>query len=339
MRYLPGKLPSPILEKMLARAQASLHDPRVLVGPRVGEDAAVLENGENYLIVATDPITFATDQLGWYVVQVNANDIAVRGARPLWFLVVLLLPESATDDVLVTTIFEQIYSACDSVGCALIGGHTEITIGIERPIAIGQMMGEVPRGQLVTTGGAQIGDVLLLTKGIALEGTALLARERAAALEKRGVPGEWLARARNLLFEPGLSIVRDAFVARAAAAIHAMHDPTEGGLAGGVAELAYASQVGVVIERDAIYVLPECEMICTALGLDPLGTLASGALLLAVAPGDAAQVMVALVRSGISCAQIGQVVPRMQGLKIRTRAGLRELPVYGRDELARGLGG
>lgn len=335
MRYLPGKLPNQVLEKMLARGKSFAPDARVLMGPRVGEDAAILDFGENYLVVATDPVTFATDQLGWYVVQVNANDIAVRGARPQWFLTVLLLPEHETDDVLVTTLFDQIHAACDSIGCTLIGGHTEITFGIERPIAVGQMIGEVPRAKLVTTGGAQVGDVLLLTKGIAIEGTALLAREQGAALQKRGVSEELLARARNMLFEPGLSIVRDALAANAVATIHAMHDPTEGGLATGIAELAYASQVGIVLERDAIQILPECETICAALGLDPLGTLASGALLFALAPGDTTRVMETLAREGIACAQIGKVVPRAQGLKMRTDAGLIELPAFARDQVTR----
>jgi hydrogenase maturation factor len=335
MRYPPGKLPNPVLEQMLARADRMSRDPRILVGPRVGEDAAALDFGENCLIVATDPVTFATDQLGWYVVQVNANDVAVRGAQPQWLLVVLLLPEKDTDDALVTTLFEQIYDACDSLGCELIGGHTEITFGIERPIAVGQMIGEVPRAKLVTTGGAQVGDALLLTKGIAIEGTALLAREQFAALRAHGVSEELLARARDLLFRPGLSIVRDALTANAVATIHAMHDPTEGGLATGVAELAHASNVGVILEHEAIRVLPECETICAALGLDPLGTLASGALLLAVAPEDSTRVMEALARENITCAQIGELVHSAEGLKMRTRVERIELPSFARDEVTR----
>lgn len=334
---LPGKLPNAMLDTLLSRAGRAIRDPRVLVGPRVGEDAAVLDFGDTCLIVATDPVTFATDPLGWYVVQINANDIAVRGARPRWFSVVLLLPEHTTDAALVSALFEQIYSACDALGCTLIGGHTEITIGLDRPLAIGQMLGEVPRAKLVTTGGAQVGDAILLTKGIAIEGSAVLARERENVLRERGLAENVIARAQHFLFEPGLSVVKEALGAQAVAPIHAMHDPTEGGLATGLAELAQASNVGLEIERAAISILPECQALCDALGLDPLGTLASGALLLAVAPADAARVCDALARDAIPCTQIGAVVPRAQGLKMTTPARTIDLPDFARDEVARAL--
>ncbi len=333
MVYPPGKLPNTVLEKLLAQAESWKHDPRVLIGPRVGEDAAVLDFGANCLVLTTDPITFATDNIGWYAVQVNANDIATRGAQPRWFLAVALLPETHTDEALVTTIFQQINSACKEIGCTPIGGHTEITFGLERPIIVGQMIGEVPREKLVATGGAQVGDVLLLTKGLAIEGTAVLARERADELKARGVAEEVIARAQKLLFAPGISIVREALIANRVAQVHAMHDPTEGGLATGIAELAQASGVGVSVERAAIPILSESKTICAALDLDPLGTLASGALLLAVASVDAAPVVQALTQEGIACAQIGRVVPPEQGLKLDET----DLPTFARDEVARAL--
>ncbi len=337
MFYPPGKLPNSILETLLKRAERLTHDPRVLVGPRIGEDAAVLDYGDTCLVVTSDPITFASDQLGWYAVQVNANDVAVRGARPRWFLAVLLLPEHQTGDDLVSTIFDQIYAACEAIGCSVVGGHTEITIGLNRPLVVGQMLGEVVRDQLVTTAGAQVGDALLLTKGIAIEGTALLARECEPRLKARGISDDLLRRAKNLLFAPGISVVSDALIANKAARVHAMHDPTEGGLATGIAELAQAASVGVWIERGAIPILGECTAICSALGIDPLGTLASGALLLAVPSADAARVVEALIQARIPCAQIGQVVPREEGLKLKTQYGTADLPTFERDEIARAL--
>ncbi len=337
MLFPPGKLPNAILEKLLSRAGPWKRDPRVLVGPRIGEDAAVLDFGATSLVLTTDPITFAADHIGWYAVQVNANDVATRGARPRWFLAVLLLPEQHTDEALVTTIFNQIDNACAEIGCTVIGGHTEITFGLDRPIVVGQMLGEVAREKLVTTGGAQVGDALLLTKGIAIEGTALLARERAAELQARGVPAERLARASNLLFTPGISIVREALAANAVAQVHAMHDPTEGGLATGIAEIAQAADVGVYLERAAIPILPECAVVCAALDIDPLGTLASGALLLAVAPVDTPRVIQALAQENIPCTQIGRVVPRDQGIRLGTGDGIIDWPTFARDELTRVL--
>ncbi|HZQ08860.1 MAG TPA: AIR synthase family protein [Anaerolineae bacterium] len=337
MSYSIGKLPNPVLAKLLSRADQQRRDPRVLVGPRIGEDAAVLDFGENYLVVSTDPITLATDSPGWYAVHVNANDVAVRGAQPRWFSAVLLLPEDRTDDALVTSIFTQIYEACATLGCTLIGGHTEITAELKHPIVVGQMIGEVARDKLVTTAGAQVGDVLLLTKRLAIEGTAVLAREKALQLKERGVAADVLARGRDFLFNPGISIVREALASNSLVTVHSMHDPTEGGVATALAEVAEASGVGVKVNMDKLPILPECEVICRALALDPLGTLASGSLLLSVSKADAESVIRELKREGIPCTKIGDIVPREEGLRLQTREGLVELPKFQRDEITKVL--
>lgn len=337
MPFPPGKLPNAVLTRLLARAASLTPDPRVLVGPRMGEDAAVLDWEGQCLVLATDPITFATDQPGWYAVQVNANDVAVRGATPRWFMAVALLPESSTDQALVSSLFDQLLEACRELGCALIGGHTEITLGLDRPIIVGQMIGEVERERLVTTGGAQVGDVLLLTQGIAIEGTALLARELGAALLEGGVSPQGIGRAEKLLFDPGISVVRAALTANSAARVHAMHDPTEGGLATGILELAQASNAGVMLRRDAVHILPDTETVCAALGLDPMGTLASGALLIAVSPDDTARVVDALAQERIPCAPIGSITPAQEGLRVSTPQGVIDLPTFARDEVTRVL--
>lgn len=331
--YPSGKLPSALLGRLLAQVQARASDPRVLVGPRLGEDAAVLDFGDTCLVLTTDPITFATEEIGWYAVQINANDVAVRGARPCWFMATLLLPEFKTDERLVASIFDQMEAACDSLGCTLIGGHTEITVGLNRPLVIGQMVGEVARERLVTTGGAQEGDALLLTKGIAIEGTAVLAREFAPRLRASGVTEASLARARDYLHDPGISIVNEAMMACQVTRVHAMHDPTEGGLATGLAELAAASGKGVRVDNTSIPRLAESQAIATALGLDLLGTLASGALLLAVAPTDVDKVRRELSSAGILCAEIGRVASPGHGLVLDTPEGAQALPAFSRDQV------
>lgn len=116
MSFPVGKLPAAILARLLSHWRDHLNDPRVVVGPHVGEDAAVSDFGESCLVAATDPITLASDMLGWYAVHVNANDVAVRGAQPRWFSAVLLLPEDRTDEALVAALFGQIYDACADVG-------------------------------------------------------------------------------------------------------------------------------------------------------------------------------------------------------------------------------
>jgi hydrogenase expression/formation protein HypE len=329
----PGKLPPELLHRLLTSYTRA--DPRVIVGPAVGEDAAVIDMGDRYLIAKSDPITFATDAIGYYAVVVNANDIATRGGQPKWFLATLLLPERTTSVALVESIFSQIAEACQAFGIAVVGGHTEVTYGLDRPILSGHMLGEVSPAGVITTGGAQIGDVLLLTKGICVEGAAIVAREREPELRRGDVPERVIQRAKHFLFEPGISVVRDAHIAIGAGRVHAMHDPTEGGLAMAVHELATAAQVGVVIEGNAIPILEEAALLCRAYDLNPLGTIASGALLIATPPADAVQIRQALQLNNIACAAIGRIVPPSEGVLFDDGSTLQPLPRFIRDEITK----
>ena len=327
-----GKLPPGLLSDLLERIQ--IRDPRVVLGPKLGEDAALIDIGDRYLVAKSDPITFATDLIGWYLVQVNANDLAVMGAAPKWLMVTLLLPEGTTSEQ-VEDVFEQITNACDELGIALVGGHTEITLDLSRPIAVGALLGEVDKDKVVLTSGAKPGDSIILTKGIAVEGTSILAREAAEALRDAGVEPQVIERARHLLFDPGISVVKDAGIALKSGGVHAMHDPTEGGLATGLAEMAAAAGVGLTVAMERVPVLPETAAICTALALDPFGLIASGALLAAVAPEDAPQLVNALESGGIPAWEIGRFTTAAHGLRMRTPQGNRPLPTFSRDELAR----
>ena len=220
-----GKLDVQILRRLLK--QYSTTDKRVLLGPRIGEDAAAIDMGETVLIVTTDPITFATSEIGYYSVMVNANDIATTGAEPRWYTVSILLPEGKGTEDLADSIFNQIHQACEKLGISLIGGHTEITHGLDRPIIVGQMIGEMQKGALITTSGAEPGDLVLLSKGICIEGTSIIAREKEGDLLSRGISGDLVERARRFLFDPGISIVKEARLAFRAGRVHSMHDITE----------------------------------------------------------------------------------------------------------------
>jgi len=329
--YPLGKLPTEHLARLLARYAPS--DERVVLGPGVGRDAAVIAFGDRYLVAKTDPITFASREIGWYAVHVNANDVACTGATVRWFLATLLLPEAHTDEALVDGIFDQIAGACAELGVGLVGGHTEITHGLDHPIVVGCMLGEVAPERLVRPDEARPGDALLVTKGIAVEGTAIIAREKNCGLA--GLGELFLERCRGFLHDPGISVVRDAAVAMAAGEVHAMHDPTEGGLATGLWELAEAAGVGLEVNEAAIPVLPETWILCGRLELDPLGLIASGALLLAVAPGDNATILAALDEAGIAAAHIGRVVEREKGVVLQNKTGERPLPRFEQDEIAR----
>jgi hydrogenase maturation factor len=238
----------------------------------------------------------------------------------------------------VTRLFEGLAAACEDLEVALVGGHTEVTHGLDRPIAVGTMLGEVARDKLVTTGGARVGDAIVLTKGVPLEGAAIIAREREPELRARGIRAATIARAKRFLREPGLSVLPEAEIACELAAVHAMHDPTEGGVATALHELASAAGVGLRIDRSRIAILPEGAELCGAFGLDPLGTIASGALLLALAPAEAGIVIHAFAREGIDAHYIGHVVTRDQGLLLVDGTRQEPLPIFEQDEITKILG-
>ena len=327
-----GKLPIKFLDELLGAIGKK--DPRIIVGPKVGEDAAVIDFGDKYLIAKTDPITFTTYKIGWYMVNVNANDIATMGGTPRWLLASIFLPENKTDSKLVKEIFHDIQKAAEELGIALCGGHTEITHGLDRPMASGHMLGEVDKDKLVTNSNARAGDEILLTKGIAIEGMALLAREREKELsEKYG--DLFVKKVQNYLYDPGISVVREALIANQAANIHAMHDPTEGGLATGLFELARVSDTGVVIYADKINCLEEAMVLCSEYKLDPMGVIASGALLIVIDPDDREAVLSKLAQDGIECSVIGSLTEKEEGLKIIKNGETRDLPFFEVDEITK----
>jgi len=334
-RLRAGKLPAAALEALLRGIPAA---PRVLVGPGIGRDAAVIDMGDGRVLVAkTDPITFATDLAGWYAVNVNANDIACMGAEPAWMLATALLPEGAPDS-LPAAVFRQLREACDALGIALVGGHTEVTLGLNRPIIVGAMLGEARIEDIVRGEGITPGDAVLLTGGIAIEGTALLARESGDELASRGVSPETISRAREMLLQPGISIVEAARAVRRATRPRLMHDPTEGGLATALHELAAVAGHAIRIDLASVPVYPETRAVCDALALDPLGLLASGALLAIIDPAHAAAVASELARVAIDGRIIGTVESAGPTVIIGSEDPASPLPSFDRDELARFYG-
>jgi len=324
-----GKIPPELLARLLARGAGATTHPRVIVGPGIGLDCAVLDFGDRYLVAKSDPITFATDEIGWYAVQVNANDIACSGAQPQFFLATLLLPETHGNADLAERIFVQITAACRELGATLVGGHTEITYGIDRPIVVGMMLGEVGKDKLVTAAGAQAGDAVLLTKGYPIEAVSIIAREftgirKPGLSEKPGFSEDFLEHCRNFLRAPGISVAKDARVALGAGKITAMHDPTEGGVATGLWELADASGRGIALDLASLPLLPEGERLCRAFNLDPLGCIASGALLLTTPEPE--KIRAALEAEGIPAHLIGTMT---------AKPGVPQVARPARDEIAK----
>ena len=333
MTSLPvGKLPPEILERHLK--QAPVFDPRVRLGPGLGLDCAIVDYGSRCLVFKTDPITFATDQIGWYAVQINSNDIATSGATPRWMLLSILLPEGKTSPELVGEVFTQVFEACRQFEISLIGGHTEITNGLDRVILVATLIGEVERKDLVTPRGAKPGDHVLLTKGVPIEATALIARECSGWLEGALKPEE-IRQAVNFLYDPGISVYKEARIACSVGGVTAMHDPTEGGLTAALWELAEASQTSISIDAQLVPVPDISRQICRSLKIDPFEAIASGALLLTVSAERAATVRSAIESAGIRCVQIGKIEHPPVGVFDISSGVRQQMPRPERDAIAR----
>ena len=331
--YPAGKLPPAELGRLLDAY--THHHERLLVPPTVGEDAAVIDCGDRLLVAKTDPITFASDEIGWYAVHVNANDIAAMGATPRFFLSTILLPEGHATPELAESIFRSIHQAAEDLDIAVCGGHTEVTYGLDRPLVIGQMLGETTHDRLVRSSGLQPDHALLLTKGLGIEATAIIAREKRAQLRDRGCTPAFLDGCADFLHTPGISVVRDAQVATQAGRVTAMHDPTEGGVATGLWELAAASAVGAEIDYHALLINPATAHLCAAFELDPLGVISSGALLIGCTADSAAAILAALHDANIAAARIGTVRPPAFGLRLRRDGHLTPLSTFPVDEITR----
>ncbi|MFX1342629.1 MAG: AIR synthase family protein [Promethearchaeota archaeon] len=324
-----GKVPPETLEKHVFPYLGS-GDSDIIHGPGIGRDAALIRIGRQVAVVTTDPITGAVHKIGSYVIHICANDVATFGIRPRWFLATILLPENANTQLL-EDIMVSMHTTAKKLNVAIIGGHTEVTPGLGRPIIIGFMLGIAEDEVYVTSSNAQPDNSLILTKGVAIEGTAILAAERANDLRQK-LAENVIEQAQ--LFINQLSVVPEAMEAMKTGAVTAMHDPTEGGVANGIHEMANASGVGFIVDRGALMIHEETRHICQALEINPLNLIASGAMLIAADRTKANSVIKALQKAGISAASIGRLVadPKIRNI-IELDGSIHSLPQPKEDAL------
>tara|TARA_B100001750_G_scaffold53945_1_gene41019 strand:- start:6473 stop:7486 length:1014 start_codon:yes stop_codon:yes gene_type:complete len=329
----PGKLPPKLLQQLLDKI--SFAEPSVLLGPKIGEDAAVLNTtSSKYLVVTTDPITFATDKIGWYVVNINANDIAVMGGDPKWLLITLLLPQTINKKT-IDDIFSQIIDTASNLGITLVGGHTEITPNIISPIAVGTLIGEVSKNHVVRTQDAKPKDAIILTKKIALEGTSIIAREFPKKLKSLGIGKDIIQKAKKFISYPGISVIKEANIARDFKYVHSMHDPTEGGLSTALIELAIASNTGLMIDAKKIQIAPESKQICKALNINPMGLLSSGCLIITIPEKNSSELIKIFENHNIESYEIGHLTAKPNEYKWISKSGIEDIPIFKNDELTK----
>jgi len=326
-----GKLPVEFLAEGLAEIVRD--DPTVLVGAGIGEDAAALDiAGDEVLVLASDPITLAMDSIARYVVLANANDVATSGANPRWLLTTLMFPPGSTASEVVALV-SGIQEICSSWGISLCGGHTEITDAVSRPLAVGMMAGTAPAGRLLDKSKMRSGDRVLLTKGVAVEGTGLIAREFGPQLARKGMTAVEIAS--SAAFLENMGILQEARICQGHSGVSALHDVTEGGLATAVGELAAAGGFRLRVDMETIPVYPETRRICDAMGLDPLGLIGSGSLLITCDPAGSTELVRALQAAGIPVAEIGEVLGAGGGVEAYREGVPVEWPSFDRDEVSR----
>jgi hydrogenase expression/formation protein HypE len=328
-----GKLPNDLLQRFLADIDdgASL-----LIAPAVGEDvAAVPLAGEEVLVLKSDPVTFAADAAGYYAVTVNVNDIATSGATPRWLLASLLFPVG-TNAVQVGIAIQELQRAAKEQGLILCGGHTEITDAVTRPVVAAQVAGTVSRGQLIHKRNMAEGDRILMTRRLAIEATSIIAREFPQRLRESGMSEAEIERCRGFLLDPGISVLREARIAAQSGAVSAMHDITEGGLATALRELSSAGGHRIRVYRDRIPVYEETEALCRMLGLNPLGLIGSGSLLIVCNASAAEGLLAALGAAGIDAVCVGEVLQGDTGVEAVDQKGNEVTwPDFEVDEITR----
>ena len=332
-----GKLPNRILSRFLEASRSE--DRSLLIGPGVGEDTAAvaLEREDEILILKSDPITFATDEMGYYALVVNANDVATSGGTPRWLLTTLLFPPGTTAGQ-VGRLVESLRRWCGRMGVTLCGGHTEITDAVTKPVVVGQMVGTAERSRLVDKRRIRSGDQILLTKALAVEGTAILAREFPRALENLGVPADEVSRCRQFLFSPGISVRDEAETALESGGVTALHDVTEGGVATALEELTHAGRHRIRVRSRQVPVFPETSRICRLLGIDPLGLIGSGSLLIVCRPDSHGRLQEALGDQGIQATWVGEVLGPGSGVEAVDDDGEPlPWPHFETDELPRAI--
>jgi len=303
-----GKIDSALFSEFLLHRLGKA-DPAVIVPPRTGIDAGVIDIGNGkVLIIAEDPIFAVPKQplemFGWYTVHIGASDVAVMGVKPQYMTYSLLLPPETTDHDF-RTIVDSIHTTAVDLGIAIVGGHTGYYPGFTSPTIGGiTVFAIADRNAYVTPAGAKPGNEVILTKGPAIETAGILSVLREADL-RRKYPEEQINNAKALCRQ--MSVVTDALTAIAQGGVTAMHDATEGGVIGGLFEIADASGVGMSIDESRFIYPEEVRMVCETFGIDPVAAIAEGSLLITADPAYSGKIMAALAGAGIRSSVIGTV--------------------------------
>jgi hydrogenase maturation factor len=291
----------------------------MIMGPSIGVDCSVFDLGKKLLVATSDPVTFVSS--GYYCINVNVNDVVSMGAKPFFFMATIILPPESRENEL-EKIMQEIQSGCRKFRVNFAGGHTETSSIVNRPLISGFMVGTCRKDELRGSFNAKDGDMVLITKGIGIEGTAIIAEKRERLIEKRF--GKKFLKT-CLSHRSELSVYKEAVMARKSA--NGMHDATEGGIINALYEMCVAS--GVSMDIDRFPVSTETRRLCDLFGIEPLGLISSGTLVITTKDVELAG---RLEEKGIRAYEVGRVV---KDGKNEVRHGGRTMKTFVRDEIAR----
>ncbi len=324
-----GKLDSDVLEKIVI-GKIKNKRAEVLVHAGVGEDCATIDFGEYECVLSTDPITASVNDIGRLCIHISCNDIASNGIEPVGILLAVMLPEGTTEHD-VSVIMEQAAEAAAECNVEIIGGHTEITKAVNQPVIVSTAVGRGRKWQSASAEKIKVGDYILMTKKAGIEGTGIIASDRADEL-RSFLSEEEIEAAKKLLKK--VSVVKDG-TAAGSVGTHGMHDVTEGGILGGIWEMCRIAGVGAEVWDDKIPMEPVTRKICEHYGIDSLRLISSGAMLIMAAPEKKDEILEKLAGVGVEASEIGRILPPDEGLYLLRDGKRIEIQPPGADELYR----
>lgn len=322
---MPNELPE--IGKISAEIFDELIFPRlgkrkksVLVGPRHGVDIGIVDiGGGRVMAMTTDPVfivpEYGFERAAWFAIHILCSDAVTSALRPSYLSIDLNLPLSMTKREL-DVVWKTIDSECKKLGIAIVCGHTARYTGCNYPMVGGATVISVgEKSRYVTPQMARRGDLIVITKGAAIEATGIFAlafKDRIA--EHFGQ--EFSRRAEGIFYQ--MSVVEDALTAASVGTrqdgVTAMHDATECGVWGGLYEVAKASGVGMRVEKEKIIILDEVEKICSRFGMDLYSSISEGTLIITCKEKKVDLLLKRLARKNIPASVVGEVIPESKGI-------------------------
>lgn len=299
-----GKIPVKILQEVVFD-NIQHKRPEVLVRPGIGEDCAVIDFGESVCIISTDPITGATKDIGSLSIHISCNDVASNGVEPIGVMMTILAPVGTTKEDL-DYVMKEANKAATSINVEIMGGHSEITDAVNRMVISTTAIGRQRKNAMITSNGAKVGDVVIMTKHAGLEGISIIATDLENKLKNK-VSLSTIEGAKT--FAQHISVVREGVLA-GEIGVNSMHDATEGGVLGAFWEMAEASNVGIEIYEDKIPLQPETIEICNVLSINPLLLISSGVMVMAVAPEKKESLIKTLQQHEIKATEVGKIIKK-----------------------------